>query len=213
MNATRTCAHCANALPAETTGRGGRQANRKFCSTACKNAHRKALRHRPREVRCDHCGKTRILITQGVAGEMCRQCAAAVASTVAQETNTRDPLHRFLDMTDRDREDGCWHWTGHLQPNGYGSFRVSGRTFRAHRWAYEHYVGPIPEGLQIDHLCRNRACVNPSHLEPVTARENTRRAMRPQCVNGHPFTADNTYMHGVSGIAGRADVGATGKQG
>jgi hypothetical protein len=75
--------------------------------------------------------------------------------------------------------DGCWLWTAHVNPRtGYVQFRIGGRSGKmvlAHRWSYEHFVGPIPDGLQIDHLCRVRHCVNPSHLEPVTARENRLR--------------------------------------
>src|SRR3990172_7293894 len=69
-------------------------------------------------------------------------------------------------------DNGCWEWTGYLQPNGYGRLNVGSRMTLAHRWAYERLIGPIPRGLQSDHLCRNRACVNPLHIEPTTAREN-----------------------------------------
>src|SRR2546426_12646273 len=69
----------------------------------------------------------------------------------------------------------CWEWTGKKFKNGYGCFRIRGRHFMAHRRAYEMCVGPIPCGLDIDHLCRNRGCVNPSHLEPVTRRDNLLR--------------------------------------
>jgi hypothetical protein len=71
-------------------------------------------------------------------------------------------------------DDGCWMWTGTLN-KGYGMFSFGGKTRRAHRFAYEALVGPIPEGLALDHLCRNPACVNPAHLEPVTWRENVYR--------------------------------------
>lgn len=90
----------------------------------------------------------------------------------------------------------CWEWTGFIYPNGYGLFfRGNHRSDKmyAHRWAYEHYVGTIPEGLQIDHLCRNRRCVNPLHLEPVTPHVNSLRAQKSACMYGHPFDEKNTY--------------------
>lgn len=72
-------------------------------------------------------------------------------------------------------ESGCWIWTGELNRNGYGRVWRLGRRVMAHRAMYELLVGPIPEGLVLDHLCRVRCCVNPKHLEPVTVRENTIR--------------------------------------
>lgn len=71
-------------------------------------------------------------------------------------------------------EKGCWLWQGTLRA-GYGRVKIGGRLQEAHRASYEHHVGPIPEGLVVDHLCRNRSCINPAHLEPVTEMENIRR--------------------------------------
>ena len=90
---------------------------------------------------------------------------------------------------------GCWEWTGKKNHKGYGYIYLEGGLKRAPRFAYEAFVGPIPDGLHIDHLCRNRACVRPDHPEPVTSGENPRRAMRSHCVNGHPFNEENTWMH------------------
>lgn len=84
-------------------------------------------------------------------------------------------------------EYGCWLWVGALRAT-YGRTSVGGRAVYAHRVAYEDLVGPIPEGLTIDHLCRIRICVNPWHLEPVTRRENIRRSPRRSlCKKGHPL--------------------------
>lgn len=90
------------------------------------------------------------------------------------------------------QEDGCWIWQGAINTSGYGS---AGPRL-AHRASYEEFVGPIPAGLQIDHLCRVTLCVNPDHLEPVTELENKRRryAIYTHCINGHEFTHANTYI-------------------
>lgn len=73
---------------------------------------------------------------------------------------------------------GCWLWIGRRDRYGYGKFRVDGVERTAHRVVYEHLVGPVPDDLELDHLCRIRLCVNPAHLEPVTHLENTRRAVQ-----------------------------------
>lgn len=89
---------------------------------------------------------------------------------------------------------GCWIWSGRLDASGYGltSFRSNGSVRGAHRWAYLTAIGPIPDGLQIDHLCRTRACVNPLHMEVVTFEENMRRTRKEYCARGlHKMTPDN----------------------
>lgn len=95
--------------------------------------------------------------------------------------------------------DRCWFWQGAKTRSGYGNFMLTKtppKYVAAHRIAYEHYRGPIPEGLHLDHLCRNRSCVNPWHLEPVTNRENAQRGARGRmvthCRNGHPYNEENT---------------------
>jgi len=104
-------------------------------------------------------------------------------------------------------EDGCWEWRASRTKAGYGRFRIGSVTQRtrtmllAHRLAYEALVGALPNGYECDHLCRNRACVNPSHVEPVSHRENCLRgqsapahnARKTHCSKGHPFDEVNTY--------------------
>lgn len=96
---------------------------------------------------------------------------------------------------------GCWEWIGARNPSGYGHLGVDGKTVYAHRFAYILLIGPIPAGLEIDHLCRVRACVNPGHLEPVTPKVNNfrsdslsaRNARKSHCEHGHPLDDRNTY--------------------
>jgi hypothetical protein len=94
---------------------------------------------------------------------------------------------------------GCWLWIGFVQADGYGVIFHGRRKQMAHRASYEAFVGPIPDGLTIDHLCRTRSCVNPAHLEAVTGRENTLRGASPivalgrltHCKRGHAFSPEN----------------------
>lgn len=85
--------------------------------------------------------------------------------------------------------DGCWRWTAACNDDGYPQLSVDGRTVYAHRFAYETFIGPIPDDRpHLDHQCRRRWCVNPSHLEPVTLAENNRRAVGDTCRLGHPYS-------------------------
>lgn len=108
---------------------------------------------------------------------------------------------RFWSKVDKGGD--CWLWTAARSGDGYGHLKVDGRNVKAHRLAYELEVGPIPPGLDIDHLCRVPLCVNPAHMEPVSRRTNTlrgdgiqaRNARKSHCVNGHPFDEANTYIN------------------
>lgn len=95
----------------------------------------------------------------------------------------------------QENDQGCWLWIGAKSRNGYGSTS----TGPAHRASYETFVGPIPPGLQIDHLCRTPSCIRPSHLEPVTQRENAARSIphnrtKTHCKQGHAYSPENTYV-------------------
>ena len=114
-------------------------------------------------------------------------------------------VERLLTKVTFHGDDGCWLWKGDAR-RGYGRIQVSGRgspRVAVHRVVYKWLVGPIPDGLTLDHLCRVRACVNPGHLEPVTNRENILRGTSPvaaharatHCIRGHPFDEANTYRH------------------
>lgn len=113
------------------------------------------------------------------------------------------PMERFWGMVERADDTACFEWRGHVRGTGalqYGGFEVDHKRFSAHRWIYEQLIGPIPEGLELDHLCGNSICVNPAHLEPVTRLENVRRSSSPaginarktHCHRGHPFDEANT---------------------
>lgn len=106
-------------------------------------------------------------------------------------------------------DSGCLQWIGAEDWDGYGRFYIGdSKEVRAHRWSYEYHVGPIPVGLVIDHLCRNKLCVNPNHLEAVTDRVNVLRGVGPSalhakkthCPAGHPYAGDNLYIHEPSNM-------------
>lgn len=108
----------------------------------------------------------------------------------------RPAIERFVSKIEV-ADNGCWEWQGHLTL-GYGRVVIGGGKQRAHRFAYEYYIGEIPEGLEIDHLCRNTKCVNPDHLEAVTHQENMSRgehSLKTHCPRGHPYSGENLYIN------------------
>lgn len=151
---------------------------------------------------------------------ICEQCGRSIwrIPSHAARTNRafcsracRNAFHvpmeeRFWAKVDK-QDGGCWIWMGGKSSAGYGTFnigssRADSRYDNAHRIAYRLIVGPIPDGLHLDHLCRNPACVNPEHLEPVTPQENILRGISPttrihlsgKCRRGHDMTGDNAYI-------------------
>ena len=139
---------------------------------------------------CDECGSVRTLLSEPRSA-LCRPC-----SVLAPPLIVRFRASYVVN------DNGCWIWTRLLNRYGYAEMKVDNRSRGGHRVAYELLIGPIPNGLQIDHLCRVRACVNPAHLEAVTAQVNTLRstnfaatnAKKVECLRGHPFTPENTRV-------------------
>src|SRR4051812_42998592 len=118
----------------------------------------------------------------------------------------RDPFLRFLKWVLLG--DDCWEWTGDKLKEGrgkdYGRFWFEGKTRRAHKWSYEWFFGPVPEGLVVHHTCENKSCVNPKHLLATTDLENLmasdttarRNARKTHCPRGHPLSGDNLMRSG-----------------
>lgn len=191
---TRECAHCkASFLVKASQAARGRG---KYCGMACFRPTRVtdqmcSIENCTRPVRCrdlcaPHYGRT---ITGIFSDQPIRIRGGSV-------------IERFLQkVTQGDTPRSCWLWhAGSHGRSGYGSFRWRGKPTMAHRVAYELFVGPIPDGLTLDHLCRIRPCVNPKHLEPVPFAVNVARGISPTAINarkthcpqGHPYDAVNT---------------------
>lgn len=112
-------------------------------------------------------------------------------------TKSQSISDRFWSKVSKHGHGGCWIWTASVIKGGYGQFRVNNppRMVVAHQWAWEETNGPVPEGLELDHLCRVPRCVRPDHCEAVTHQENVRRGLggvlKTHCAQGHPYAGDN----------------------
>lgn len=156
----------------------------------------------PNSILCGNCGI--LLIPSGGNGKYRktqRYCSPKCARK-QQVPVVKSPYERIWKHVRK--TDGCWLWEGSRQSNGYGHMNCgSGRTRPAHVIAYESIKGPVPEGLVLDHLCRTPLCVNPSHLEAVTQKENVLRSHMPNillhhqgvCKRGHKVCEENTYFY------------------
>ena len=130
------------------------------------------------------------------------------------EAGRRPPVSDWMELVRRDGPlprwapflGPCWIWLGGTNAGGYGRVNPGGGDCMVHRLSYEQFIGAIPGGLELDHLCRVRLCCNPAHLEPVTHQENDLRglsisavnATKTHCIRGHAFDQENTYIYPAS---------------
>lgn|SRR6185369_250795 len=183
-------------------GCGGRATGRGLCNP-CYQRHRRhgtlppPVEREPRSCSVDGCGGAH------EARGFCTMHYQRWRATGSPSRSRRPMEDRLWEKVDRSGGDNsCWPWTGGVVEGNYGYFWADGTMRRAHRVTYELLVGPIPDGLDLDHLCRNPNCVNPSHLEAVTHRTNVLRGASPfaakakqaTCAHGHVYTAENTGL-------------------
>ncbi len=163
-----------------------------FCSRICFGAAHRIAIHSV----CIVCEKSFMVPPSAIKSETTTKYCSRECKHRHHQANV---IPRFLSKIEV--TDSCWIWTGRIgaEPKPYGSFYTDGKDIKAHRFAYELFIRKIPDGLTIDHLCRNHSCVNPSHLEAVTNRENilrgvsivAKQARKTHCKNGHPLIAGN----------------------
>lgn len=181
-----------------------------FCSRACHNAAGRT------SCICVICGKAFDIQKNEVGRRVTcsRDCMCKKRAQVTKEWNLRyqpSPMSRFWKFIAYNDTTGCWLWVGSVGPDGYAHFHWNDLSHRhiglAHRFSYEHFIGPVPDDMELDHLCRNRSCVNFKHLEPVTRAENIRRGKngvlrqaKASCPHGHPYSPENTYLDKQTGV-------------
>lgn len=148
---------------------------------------------------CSCPGKTRTVIESGALRSGNTKSCGCLRRELLHSLRYRPTINRFCDLIEYS-SDGCWLWTGFTDTAGYSRFSPGDgnrKTCHAHIFSYEHFIGPVPQGKELDHLCRIRRCVNPTHLEPVTHLVNMRRgshATKTHCKQGHPLSGENLYL-------------------
>ena len=171
VSLTKTCEHCCGQFTRRATEPPARWHSRRFCSPECANLNRR----RPLVAKvCAVCGAT--FTRQRGEGDARWARRKLCGHACRGAFNERPVAERLESQRHIDETTGCWSWTGAGHGNGYAAITILGRRAYVHRVSHELYIGPIPEGMDVDHLCFNRLCFNPAHLEAVTRAENLRRA-------------------------------------